>query len=394
MQSQSFFGADTAMHMQLMRYLSRTDIELHVACTPVRDPTETESILERIKRIPGLRVRATGFGPSVGGRSMATRVWRALTQGPLLPLHLLGLAWYIRRHRIDIIHGTDKPRDSVYGVLLAKVTGAKSIVHMHIGYDSWFKSIVRWAIRNADAIVGVSEFTSRTVVTSRIRSDSVYTVLNGIDTQDERWNLREDDGAVRREFGIGADRILFGSVSRLFPAKGGRELIEAVATLLPVIPNLHLMIVGKDDPQATPGGVSFRSELEALVAMKGMQQHVTFTGFRTDVPRLMNAFDVFAMPSIEEPLGLVYLEAMALRKPVVGYRSGGVPEIVDHAVDGLLSEPDDIDGLARSLRQLAEDPSLRRRMGRAGREKVFARFNETSMASAMLAVYRSIALSG
>jgi glycosyltransferase involved in cell wall biosynthesis len=118
--------------------------------------------------------------------------------------------------------------------------------------------------------------------------------------------------------------------------------------------------------------------------------HVTFTGYRFDVPAIMAGIDVFAMPSYEEPFGMVYLEAMAVRKPVVGSRSGGVVEFIQEGVTGLLSDPDDEVGLADNLAILLADPDLRARMGSAGREAVLDGFTSSRMSEDMEAVYRNM----
>jgi glycosyltransferase involved in cell wall biosynthesis len=126
------------------------------------------------------------------------------------------------------------------------------------------------------------------------------------------------------------------------------------------------------------------------VAQLGMTDKVTFTGFRRDIPRLMNAFDIYAMPSFEEPLGMVYLEAMALGKPVVAYNSGGVPEVVENHVTGFLTEPYDIDTLAHSLLTLVSNPVRRKQMGAAARERVLRESTPEQMCSRMELVYRAV----
>ena len=393
LQSQTFFGADSAIHAQLMQHLNPKEVKVYVACNHRPDPNAPMTVIDRIEKIPGILVRPTEFGPSFFSRSLKERFWLGLTQGPRLPLSLLALALYIKREKIQMIHCTEKPRDAFYGVLLGKLTGAKSIIHMHVRHAGWLSPMVRWALRHADAVIGVSEFVSRTVVEAGIPANRVHTVVNALDNHDGAWNPRTDAAEVRQEFGIAPDAVLIGACSRLFCWKGQRELLEAVAELLPEIPKLHVMIVGEDDTGAHPGGTSFLAELELLVAEKGIADHVTFTGFRRDIPRLMNAFDIYAMPSFEEPLGMVYLEAMALGKPVVAYNNGGVPEIVEDNITGLLSEPYDIATLAHSLRTLALNPALRHKMGAAGRERVLRESTPKQMCTRMEQVYREI-LSG
>lgn len=389
-QSQTFFGADSAIHAQLMEHLDRRHTEVAVACNHRADANREMSVLDRLKKIPDLTIRLTEFGPTVFGRPLLEKIWQSLSHGPLIPLHLLALAAYIKREKIAIIHGTEKPRDAFYGVLLGKLTGARSVIHMHVRYADWLQPTVRWALRHADAVVGVSEFVSNTMVEAGIPAERVHTVVNALDTQRDTWEPRSDADEVRREFGIAADAVLIGVCSRLFRWKGQRELILAVAKLLPEIPNVHLMIVGEDDSRANPGGGSFRAELEELVAQQGMTDKVTFTGFRRDIPRLMNAFDLYAMPSFEEPLGMVYLEAMALGKPIVAYNNGGVPEIVEDQVTGFLTKPYDIEALARSLRTLVLDPRLRQTMGAAAREQVLSKNTSAQMCLQMERVYRAV----
>jgi glycosyltransferase involved in cell wall biosynthesis len=391
LQSQTYFGADTGIHSQLMRHMSRDEVEVHVACNPRNDANVPMTAYPRICAIPDIHVRPTEFGPSLDSRSAVERGWQIATRAPLLPAHLIGLGAYAKRHGINVIHGTEKPRDALYGVMLARAIGAKSVVHLHVEYADWLRPMVRWAIRNADAVVGVSDFVSRTLVAGGIDANRVYTVVNGLETRGGTWEPRSDADEVRREFGLSPDTVLIGTVSRLFPSKGTRALLEAVAAILPVAPHVHLMIVGEDDPRATPGGGSFTAELKAFVQEKQIAGNVTFTGFRRDIPRLMNAFDIFSMPSLKEPLGMVYLEAMSLGKPVAAYRSGGVPEIVDHGVTGTLTTPHAIGELADALRTMVLDRNLREAMGRAGRAKVARECNETTMSASMQSVYRSLA---
>src|SRR5689334_5154679 len=123
MQSQAFFGADSGIHAQMMRHFDRRDVEVHVACTTERQQNRAVSTRDHLEEIPNLRIRPTNFGPSTFGTSGIARFQRML-RGGVVPMNLLSLAAYIKRHKIDVIHGTEKPRDAFYGVLLGKLTGA------------------------------------------------------------------------------------------------------------------------------------------------------------------------------------------------------------------------------------------------------------------------------
>jgi glycosyltransferase involved in cell wall biosynthesis len=387
MQSQAFFGADSAVHAQLMRHFDRQTVEVHVACTDQEQPANPAvSALRRISAIPNVHVRPTSFGPSIHGISRADRV-RRVAGGVAVLSSLASLAAYIRRHRITVIHGTEKPRDALYGVLLGKLTGARSVVHMHVGYGDWQARTVKWALGQADAIVAISRFVADSLVDAGYARDKIFVVHNALDVAD--WDPDLDGQAVRSELGIAADAPVVGIVSRLFKWKGHAQLVEAMAIVKRSLPAARLVIVGEDDPRADPGSGSFRAQLEQQAAQLGLAETVLFTGFRTDVARLMAAFDVFAQPSWEEPFGMVYLEAGAMKKPVVGWASGGAPEVIVHGETGLLVERDSIPGLAEALLTLLRDPELRARMGEAGRRRAAQVFSPQAMCAAMLDVYQA-----
>ena len=390
LQSQAFFGADTGIHAQLMRHLDRSRVRVHCACTEreAHDPRMTA--IRRIRAIPDVRVRPTDFGPSLFGRSTTARLLsageglRALVRG-------IALAGYVRREHIDVLHGTEKPRDAFVGVLLGRATGARSVVHMHVGYDDWITPRVKWALGAADAVVGISNFVSASLVRAGYAADRIFTVHNSLDLTDPEWGARPDTAGVRAALGIPDDAPVVCIASRLFRWKGHHDLVDAIDLVRRDLAGVRLLIVGEDDPRANPGGGSYRSELGERISALGLDGSVVFTGFRTDVARLIAASDVFCQPSAEEPFGMVYLEAMAMRRPVVAYSSGGAPEVVSDGETGLLVERGDIAGLARALLRLLRDPDLRRRFGEAGRRRVELVFPPQRSAAAMLEVYQAVA---
>jgi len=372
-----------------MRHLDRAAVRVHCACTDAvaHDPRMTA--LPRIRAIPDVSLRVTDFGPTV----FARRSSKLLTGGQALraSARAIGLVGYLRREGIDIVHGTEKPRDALVGVLLARLAGAKSVVHMHVGYGEWLTPRARWALRAADAIVGVSRFVSTTLVDAGHSPERVFTVHNSLDLDDAEWASVPDTDGVRGEFGIPADAPMIAIASRLYRWKGHHDLVEALALLRPELPDVRLLIVGEDDPRANPGGGSYRQELATRIRELDLERNVVFTGFRTDVARLMAASDVFCQPSAEEPFGMVYLEAMAMRRPVVAYASGGAPEVVADGETGLLVERGDVVALSRALLRLLGDAALRLQFGDAGRRRVESIFRPERSAAAMLEVYGAVA---
>lgn len=387
MQSQSFYGADSELHAQLLRYMDRSQVSLSVALTQALRETPEISAKLYFEKIPGIVVRPTEFGRSRedmrGAGDYAANLVRTFGG-------LLGLAGFIRAHRIQVIHGTEKPRDAFYGTLLAKLTGARSVVHMHVSYGDWLASNVKWALRNADAIIAVSPFSAKSIVDAGFAAGKVHTVLNSLDLASQRWNSRSTAREVRASLGIPEGAVVMGVVSRLFLYKGHRDLLDALARVKDQMPDYRLVIVGEDDPRAHPGGGSFTEELKAQAAALGISQNIIFTGFRTDIPQLMESFDIYTMPSWEEPFGMVYIEAMALNKPVVAWRQAGPEEIVVDGETGFLPAPKDIEALSACILRLAQSAELRAQFGRAGRQRVEDYFSSKRMCADVVSIYQSI----
>jgi glycosyltransferase involved in cell wall biosynthesis len=372
--SQNGFGADSAIHAHLMRYLDRDRFVVHVACS-AGDGSGVPPALAKMMEIPDIRLRPTHFAPGFRQRSART-VLRGALAAASFPIDFVKLGAYVKRENIRIVHSTDRPRDAVYAVSLAKLTGAKSIVHVHVAWSDGYSAPAKWGVRNADAVFSISRFVTETVVATGTPRERIHTILNCVDAS--RWDPGIDGTGIRRELGIPSEAPLLASVSRLFGQKGQRELLQAVARVRTEIPNVRLLIVGADAVEVHGG--SFTMELKTLAGELGIADSVIFTGERADIAQIMAACDVFSMPSLEEPFGLVFLEAMAMRRPVVAINDGGTPEVVEHGQSGLLAPPRDIDALARNIVTLLKDPEFRARLGAYGRARVLEYFNAQRMA--------------
>jgi glycosyltransferase involved in cell wall biosynthesis len=382
--SQNGFAADSAVHRDLMQYLDRGRFTVHLACSRGDGDGDPPSLVQ-FSRVPDVRVRPTYFAPGFRHRSRSD-VLRQFRSAAAFPLDVAALVRYARRERIRIIHGTDRPRDAVYAVSLAKVTGAKSIVHVHVAWSNGYSGPAKWGVRNADGVFSISRFVTGTIVETGTPRERVHTVLNGIDPT--RWDPQLDGAGVRRELGIPEGAPVLLSVSRLFAQKGQRELLHAFARVKAEVPDVWLLVVGADHVEVHGG--SFTAELKVLARELGIADRVVFTGARSDVPQIMAACDVFTMPSREEPFGLVYLEAMAMKKPVVSLDDGGTPEVVEHGQSGLLSPYNDVAAFASNVVLLLRSREARDRMGEYGRTRVLSYFNAERMARDAGAAYEAL----
>jgi glycosyltransferase involved in cell wall biosynthesis len=200
-----------------------------------------------------------------------------------------------------------------------------------------------------------------------------------------RCGLELDRFAVDRH---GAQRELdephILSVGRLIHIKGQALLIEAIAQLSARGVAARLTLVG-DGPT--------RAELERLTERLGVADRVTFTGAvgQDHIQSIYRSADVFCLPSMAEGLPVVFMEAMALRLPVVATRIMGVPELVEDGKTGLLVAPGRVDLLAGALERLIADPGLRSTLGRQGREKVLAEFDVDSSARRLRDIFGAVA---
>lgn len=385
MQSQDFFGADSQIHASIMRHLSRHQFEVHCAIPAVACPAA-----DAVASIPDVQLRATDFGPTTDGVTRIGTVLALAREGPPAVWSLVTLARYVRRHRIRVVHCTEKPRDTIPGYIVARLGGAKLVVHVHVKAETWLRPTVRRVMHRADALIGVSEFVAESIRELIGPGSAVWAVLNGLEI--ENWSdVEVDVASLRAELGIPPCALVVVSASRLFRFKGQHELLAAIPQVKEAgFTDVCVVIVGADDPRTVPGEGSYSDLLRRMRDELGLVDNVVFTGWRSDVRELMLLSDVYAMPSFEEPFGMVFVEAMFLRRPVVALANGGTLEVVEHEHSGLLSPPGDTQSLAAHLIRLLGDPELRARMGEHGRRRVAEFLNAERMADDVARVYAEL----
>ena len=314
---------------------------------------------------------AAGVRTTVIGRKSRWELYR-----------LLGLVSLMRKQPVHILH-THLFGSNTWGRLLGKLAGVPVIVaHEHWSTKSrpevWVDTVLS---RLSDRVIVPSVWSKETVVRiDRIPSRLVSVIYNGVDISQFAPNM-EARNDLRLELGFPQGAFVVGTVGRLSPEKGGVDnLIRAVARLREERHEARLLIVG-DGP--------LRVELESLNTSLGSP--AIFAGLRSDVARVLNALDVFVMPSLNEALPIALLEAMSVKLPVVATRVGGIPEVLEDGKNGLLVPPGDVGALEAALRRLASDPEQRERLGSAGQAQVHSRFTLDEMARQVEEVYSDIA---
>jgi glycosyltransferase involved in cell wall biosynthesis len=204
----------------------------------------------------------------------------------------------------------------------------------------------------------------------------VRLVYNGVDLH--RYDHQEPCCTLREEYGIEAGAPIIGVIARLEPEKGHRTLLDAWPLVLRRVPGARLLVVGEG---------SLLTELAWQARELGIERRVVFTGRRDDIPAVTAALDVAVLPSYREAQGMVILEAMALSRPVVATNVGGIPEMIEDGVSGLLVPPHDPDALAAAIVQLLVDHPYADTIGRKGHDVAHERFSIEFMVRAIEDIY-------
>jgi glycosyltransferase involved in cell wall biosynthesis len=255
-----------------------------------------------------------------------------------------------------------------YAKMLSQYLQVPHVIHAHYTIGEWLGTGILKDIQKAKHLFTVSEFVRQNALLCGVTYENVHTIPNTIDFKG--FPDVEDPKQLLAEFGWQENNRIILAVGRLDPGKGHDDLLRAFADVVRQVPEARVLICGT--PSSNHG---YEQKLKQIAQELNIASFVHFAGYRTDVPKLVQCADLFCLPSIMEPFGLVYLEAMAAKLPVVAYYSGGVPEIVLHERTGLLSYPDDLPALANNLMTLLKDPDCAAKLGQAGFERAVQEFN-------------------
>jgi len=301
------------------------------------------------------------------------------------PAAIARLVTRLRSHPVDIFHA-HLFDPSFVGLVSARIAGVRMRVltrhysnyhtrinrPLHVGIDKLCTAL-------SHHVIAVSRETAEHLIAVEGAPPAKVTAIhNGIDFERVRVSGPDARADIRRELAIG-DEFVFLIAGRLHPEKGYDVLFEAVRDLKRRVPRPFVLIIAGKGPFQE----HYLRESERL----GIADRVRFLGFRKDLPDLMVACDLFVLPSVAEAFGLVLAEALYLGAPVLASRVGGIPEIVDDGVDGLLVSPGDAVALSRAMEGwLCGRVDLPGR-GEFALRKVLARFDFRAMMRAYESVY-------
>lgn len=289
----------------------------------------------------------------------------------------------IRNEDIKIVH-TNLFDSNFFGRMAAKLADVPVMVATEHNVYPWKKRrhifIDKLMARFTDRIIAISDAVRLwTSEHENIDLEKFVTIYNGIDIN--RFDLPVDIYEKKKELRLDPRVPLIGTIGTLTGQKGHKYLLEALAKVTKVIPDVKLLIVGDGH---------LRTKLEELSVNLGLGENVIFCGWRRDIPEILAILDLFVLSSLWEGLPLAILEAQACGKPVVASNVDGIPEAVNDGQTGLLVPPKDPERLARAIVKLLRDKGLAMKMGEAGRKLVRQKFTSEIMVGKIEEIYDSL----
>ena len=301
--------------------------------------------------------------------------------GDFNPFSIIRLARIMQQARIDVVL-TNMDKELRQAGLAARLVRPHPIVIPRRGIDYPLKN--KWRYRFAynvlaTRIIANSQATRQALLKNApwLDPERVEVIYNGIDPEPfETATGRQ----LRQEWTRGKKVPILGFVGQLDPRKGIGVLLSGFERVHAAVPQARLVVIGEGPLQEM---------IESEARYQGWQENLILAGFKEDIPEVMNAIDVLVLPSFWEGFGIVIIEAMAAKKPVISTNVSSMPEIIVHGETGYLIEPGDSEALARYAVELLQDEQKRRRMGEKGYERVLREFHHKTMINHLEAVFRN-----
>lgn len=267
---------------------------------------------------------------------------------------------FLHRHDIDLIHLNNSASVGWEWLLASKLLGKKCITH-----ERGFMKFSRMAIKRGqhfDKIICISDAVRNFLYLKGLKENTI-TIHNGIDFREFVAKIGKSAGSVRDKLGIHGSTPLVGMVGNFKEWKGQRIVVESIAILKEKHADIVCLLVG-DVATTNTEDMRYFQQIKEEIYRRRLEKNVIITGYREDVPDLMNACDILIHSSIEpEPFGRVVIEAMLLKKPVIATKHGGPLEIIKDGVSGYLISPGDPNGLAEKIDFLLQYPEIGKKLG-------------------------------
>jgi glycosyltransferase involved in cell wall biosynthesis len=296
----------------------------------------------------------------------------------------------IKKYNPLIVH-THSSKAGLLGRLAAKLAGVPIIVHsphghVFVGYFGPIKTKIfiileRLASRITDKIIALTQREKEDHIRLRIGSEDTFVIIHsGVELNKFKEMPLIEGQNLRKNLGLPEDALIIGTSGRLEPVKGPEFLIKAANRIISQYPNTFFLFVGDG---------SLRRDLEKKALDLGIEKNIVFLGWRNDVSKIISIYDIFVLPSLNEGMGRVLVEAMALGKPIVASNAGGIPDLITHGKTGFLVPPKNSKELAKYIQILLENKEKRVKMGLAGK-KMALNFSKEIMVSKTVELYQHL----
>lgn len=292
----------------------------------------------------------------------------------------LRLARHLRRRRAGTVF-CNTYNDLLLAGRVARALGLPVLWRSHADLFPSFarlphtrrQAIVKMLDRIVTRALATTDYDRQLMVAAGVPAERIHVVPLGVDLA--AYAAAAPDGrGLRDELRIAPAAPVIGFVARMVPQKGHLVFFDALAQVARHHPQVRVLVVGDAAADGSdPDG--FRRALKARVDELGLSPVVTFTGFRDDIPAVMNAIDLFVHASLKEPFGSVLVEAMAAARPVIASKTLGPQEIIEDGVTGLLTPPGDARALATAILRLLDDPGLARGLAERGHARAVAKYD-------------------
>jgi len=379
----SFFNevAGIFVHEQVKALMAK-GVEVRVVSPVPWAPFPIKYLRKKWKRLSQVPQQAQWDGVGVAyPRYLAfPRAWLFATSGKRMYRGIKKLVHEIHREfPFELIHAHVALPDGYAGALIAREIGVPLVVTVHgqdayatIHWNSRCREAVHWVLEEANRVIVVSS-PLRTALEKELGSlQNVVVIHNGVSA--------EIYGSS--SFRAGSSKVVL-SVGYLIERKGHEFVLKALARLRSKHPDVRYIIVGTG-PR--------KNKLQKLATSLGLHDRVHFKGLvpHDQLSPIFASCDVFALPSWNEAFGVVYIEAMANGKPVIGCRGEGIEDFVEHGKTGLLVKPCDVDSLVEALDYLLSHPEEARAMGERARKVVLENYTWEKNAEKTIQIYREV----
>ena len=305
-----------------------------------------------------------------------------------IPFFFIKLCIYLKENRFDLVV-TNTVKAHLYGSVAASLCRIPVIWRFHdILSPTDFSPLLiriiilfgRWFPKR---ILAVSKITKEYLARNGLKADKIEIIFNGIAS--ELFEIKDVSKDIRRELKIEGKTKLIGCVGRIIPEKGQKSFLLAIPEVIQKCPEAFFLIVG----DVFPGKETYKKELLEIIKKNVLGKYVRFTGFRKDIGDVIRSIDLLVFPSVApESFGLSILEAMTLGKPVIASNVGGVSEIIEDGITGMLVEPNQPNQIADRIIHLLSHREIYETIGKRAKEVVTERFSLQKYVAAMEEAFR------